>query len=47
MLTGAGSTNSQHMEAAGFTIPTSSLLARVVNMIDDVPFGGGSFETRA
>jgi type I restriction enzyme M protein len=36
-LGGDGSTYSQHMEDARFTIPTPALLARVVDMLDDVP----------
>ncbi|CAN5197755.1 hypothetical protein BH20VER2_BH20VER2_12040 [soil metagenome] len=36
-LGGDNSTYSQHMEGARFTIPTPSLLARVVDMIDHVP----------
>src|SRR4029079_12784382 len=32
-----GSTYSQHMEGARFTIPTPALLSRVVDMLDDVP----------
>jgi type I restriction enzyme M protein len=36
-LGGDGSTYAQHMEGARFTIPTPALLARVVDMIDQVP----------
>ena len=36
-LGGDGSTYSQHMKDARFTIPTPALLARVVDMLDDVP----------
>jgi type I restriction enzyme M protein len=36
-LGGDGSTYSQHMEGARFTIPTPALLAKVVDMIDAVP----------
>ena len=36
-LGGDGSTYSHHMEGARFTVPTPSLLARVVGMIDHVP----------
>jgi type I restriction enzyme M protein len=36
-LGGDGSTYSKHMEGARFTIPTPGLLARVVDMLDQVP----------
>ncbi|MFC7405719.1 type I restriction-modification system subunit M [Georgenia alba] len=36
-LGGDGSTYSEHMRDARFTIPTPALLARVVDMLDDVP----------
>ena len=36
-LGGDGSTYSQHMKDARFTIPTPALLARVVDMIDQIP----------
>jgi type I restriction enzyme M protein len=36
-LGGDGSTYAQHMKDARFTIPTAALLARVVDMIDQVP----------
>src|SRR5690606_38121675 len=36
-LRGEGSTYSEHMRDARFTIPTPALLSRVVDMIDDVP----------
>ncbi len=36
-LGGDGSTYSGHMKDARFTIPTPALLARVVDMLDDVP----------
>lgn len=36
-LGGDGSTYSQHMEGARFTIPTPALLAKVVDMLADVP----------
>ncbi len=36
-LGGDGSTYSQHMKDARFTIPTPALLSRVVDMLDDVP----------
>jgi type I restriction enzyme M protein len=36
-LGGDGSTYSEHMKDARFTIPTPQLLARVVDMLDDVP----------
>jgi len=32
-----GSTYSTHMQDARFTIPTPALLAKVVDMLDDVP----------
>ncbi|TFV52861.1 class I SAM-dependent DNA methyltransferase [Blastococcus sp. TF02A-35] len=36
-LGGDGSTYSEHMKDARFTIPTPALLSRVVDMLDDVP----------
>src|SRR3954465_9835823 len=36
-LGGDGSTYSEHMKDARFTIPTPQLLSRVVDMLDDVP----------
>jgi type I restriction enzyme M protein len=36
-LGGDGSTYSEHMRDARFTIPTPALLARVVDMLDDIP----------
>lgn len=36
-LGGDGSTYSEHMRSARFAIPTPQLLARVVDMLDDVP----------
>ena len=36
-LGGDGSTYSEHMESARFTIPNPALLSRVVDMIDDIP----------
>jgi type I restriction enzyme M protein len=36
-LGGNGSTYAKHMEGARFTIPTPTLLAKVVDMIDKVP----------
>jgi len=36
-LRGDGSTYSEHMKDARFTIPTAQLLGRVVDMLDDVP----------
>lgn len=36
-LGGDGSTYSEHMKDARFTVPTPQLLARVVDMLDDVP----------
>jgi type I restriction enzyme M protein len=36
-LGGDGSTYSEHMKDARFTIPTPALLSRVVDMVDDVP----------
>ena len=36
-LGGDGSTYSEHMKDARFTIPTAQLLGRVVDMLDDVP----------
>src|SRR5690606_185453 len=36
-LGGDGSTYGKHMEGARFTIPTASLLAKVVDMLDKVP----------
>lgn len=38
-LGGDGSTYSEHMRSARFAIPTPQLLARVVDMLDDVPMG--------
>jgi type I restriction enzyme M protein len=35
-----GSTYSQHMKDARFTIPTPALLSRVVDMLDDMPLEG-------
>jgi type I restriction enzyme M protein len=37
---GDGSTYSHHMRDARFTIPTPALLAKVVDMLDDVPMEG-------
>lgn len=34
---GDGSTYSEHMKDARFTIPTSALLSKVVDMLDDIP----------
>jgi type I restriction enzyme M protein len=39
-LGGDGSTYSQHMRDARFTIPTPALLSRVVDMLDDIPMEG-------
>ncbi len=39
-LGGEGSTYSQHMRDARFTIPTPALLARVVDMLSDLPMEG-------
>lgn len=39
-LGGEGSTYSHHMRDARFTIPTPALLARVVDMLDDLPMEG-------
>jgi len=39
-LGGDGTTYSQHMRDARFTIPTPALLARVVDMIDELPMEG-------
>jgi type I restriction enzyme M protein len=39
-LGGEGSTYSQHMRDARFTIPTAGLLARVVDMLSDLPMEG-------
>jgi type I restriction enzyme M protein len=39
-LGGDGSTYSQHMRDARFTIPTPALLGRVVDMLDDMPMEG-------
>ncbi len=39
-LGGDGSTYSQHMRDARFTIPTPALLARVVDMLDNLPAEG-------
>jgi len=36
-LGGEGSTYSQHMKDARFTIPTPQLLSRVVDLLDDIP----------
>jgi type I restriction enzyme M protein len=36
-LGGDGTTYSQHMKDARFTIPTPALLSRVVDMVDDIP----------
>ena len=36
-LGGDGSTYSEHMQKARFTIPTPALLSRVVDMLDDIP----------
>lgn len=36
-LGGDGSTYSQHMKDARFTIPTPALLAKVVDLLDDIP----------
>lgn len=36
-LGGDGSTYSEHMKDARFTIPTAQLLSRVVDMLDEVP----------
>jgi len=36
-LGGDGSTYSQHMQDARFTIPSAQLLSRVVDMLDDIP----------
>ena len=36
-LGGDGSTYSEHMKGARFTIPTPALLSRVVDMLDDIP----------
>lgn len=36
-LGGDGSTYSEHMRDARFTIPTPALLSRVVDMVDDIP----------
>lgn len=38
-LGGEGSTYSHHMRDARFTITTSNLLAKVVDMLDDIPLG--------
>ena len=38
-LGGDGSTYSEHMKDARFTIPNPALLSRVVDMIDDIPMG--------
>jgi len=40
VLGGDGSTYSQHMRDARFTIPTPALLGRVVDMLDDLPMEG-------
>ena len=39
-LGGEGSTYSHHMRDARFTIPTPALLAKVVDMLDDLPMEG-------
>src|SRR5439155_3875116 len=39
-LGGNGTTYSKHMEGARFTIPTPALLAKVVDMIDELPMEG-------
>jgi type I restriction enzyme M protein len=39
-LGGDGSTYSEHMKDARFTIPTPVLLSRVVDMLDDIPMHG-------
>ncbi|WP_055477915.1 type I restriction-modification system subunit M [Sphaerimonospora mesophila] len=39
VLGGEGSTYSQHMKDARFTIPTANLLTKVVDMIDDIQLG--------
>lgn len=39
-LGGDGSTYSQHMRDARFTIPTPALLAKVVDMLDELPLEG-------
>ncbi|HET7416834.1 MAG TPA: class I SAM-dependent DNA methyltransferase [Solirubrobacterales bacterium] len=39
-LGGDGSTYSQHMRDARFTIPTPALLAKVVDMLDEMPLEG-------
>ena len=36
-LGGDGSTYAHHMKDARFTIPTPALLAKVVDMLDDIP----------
>lgn len=33
----AGTSHAEHMKGARFTIPTPALLARVVDMLDDIP----------
>jgi type I restriction enzyme M protein len=38
-LGGEGSTYAQHMQDARFTIPTSNLLTKVVDLIDEIPLG--------
>jgi type I restriction enzyme M protein len=40
-LGGSESTYSQHMRDARFTIPTPALLARVIDMLDELPTEGG------
>lgn len=39
-LGGDGSTYAKHMEGARFTIPTAALLAKVVDLIDEIPVEG-------
>ena len=38
---GDGTTYSQHMRDARFTIPTPALLSKVVDMLDDIPMADG------
>lgn len=38
---GDGSTYSEHMKDARFTIPTPALPSKVVDMLDDIPMPGG------
>jgi type I restriction enzyme M protein len=40
-LGGDGTTYSQHMRDARFTIPTANLLTKVVDMLDEIPLGEG------